>query len=155
MSDGKVCVSDFEGNHCNLPRNPVSGNIAKLLLCPKSGIPSRFCRKLWFGHLSGTLGRCGHLAAVPLPEAEIFQNPSSGRSNPRNMGESVQLEGWKGLLFLLQQTLEPVDFQALAGACPVAEQMLWRDLSVIAGEGIWVIQLVPNFLILWCSSFMY
>lgn len=83
---------------------------AKLLLFPKSGIPSRFCRKFWFDHLSWTLGRCGHLAATPapLPEAEIFQNPDSDRLNPQNMGKSAQLA-----------SLERVSLPGLAntGAC--------------------------------------
>lgn len=57
--------------------------LAKLFLCPKSGIPSRFCWKLWLDHLSWTLGRCGQ---VPLSRSRDLPEPWFRQVKPAEHG---------------------------------------------------------------------
>lgn len=115
---------------------------SKLFFYTNSGISSRFSRKLWCNHCGRTLGSHAHFNAVPLLEAEICQNPGLGEDAQLASLERASLPG----------LTETVDFQAMVWACLGAVWMLWRDLSIRIGGGMWRIQLVANILNLWCCS---
>lgn len=124
----------------------------KLLLGPKSGIPSRFCR---FYHLSWTLGRCGQVASVPLSWGRDLPEPWFRQVKPTEHGTECSAgKSGKGFSPLSSRFCSLLAFRLWFEPAQQS-RFFWGHLSVIAGEGIWEIQLVPYFLIFWCSSFIY